>query len=181
MGRTIPSFRLATDIEWKQWKIYQKYLDKKKNNDNNEQKLFKEMFFISRLYNSACSYATIPIRIYPILISITFHQYKYFFFKKGVKMIKKKMNGSNNNSITGISPYVEILQKRISAFKPRFEKGLAASKVADMVLEAVTADNPKVRYLVGEDALKMMEKRKNSTDEEITRLVMNSVLGGESS
>jgi hypothetical protein len=50
-----------------------------------------------------------------------------------------------------------------------------------MVLEAVTADNPKVRYLVGEDALKMMEKRKNSTDEEITRLVMNSVLGGESS
>ena len=80
MGRTIPSFRLATDIEWKQWKIYQKYLDKKKNNDNNEQKLFKEMFFISRLYNSACSYATIPIRIYPILISITFHQYKYFFF-----------------------------------------------------------------------------------------------------
>jgi len=66
-------------------------------------------------------------------------------------------------------------QRRISAFKPRFEKGSAATKVADM------ADNPKGRYLVGEDALKMMEKRKNSTDEEITRLVMNSVLGGESS
>ena len=117
MGRTIPSFRLATDIEWKQWKIYQKYLDKKKNNDNNEQKLFKEMFFISRLYNSACSYATIPIRIYPILISITFHQYKYFFFKKGVKMIKKKMNGSNNNSITSLFPYQDILTKEIETWK----------------------------------------------------------------
>lgn len=99
-------------------------------------------------------------------------------FVNNMKVGKNVIISSNNN---GISPYVEILQKRISAFKPRFEKGLAASKVADMVLEAVTADNPKVRYLVGEDALKMMGKRKNSTDEEITRLVMNSVLGGESS
>lgn len=100
-------------------------------------------------------------------------------FVNNMKIGRNVITSSNNNN--GISPYVEILQKRISAFKPRFEKGLAASKVADMVLEAVTADNPKVRYLVGEDALKMMEKRKNSTDEEITRLVMNSVLGGESS
>ena len=100
-------------------------------------------------------------------------------FVNNMKVGRNVITSSNTNN--GISPYVEILQKRISAFKPRFEKGLAASKVADMVLEAVTADNPKVRYLVGEDALKMMEKRKNSTDEEITRLVMNSVLGGESS
>lgn len=76
---------------------------------------------------------------------------------------------------------MEILQKRISAFKPRFEKGSAASEVADMVLEAVTADNPKARYLVGEDALKIMEKRKNTTEEEFTRLVMNSALGRDSS
>jgi hypothetical protein len=50
-----------------------------------------------------------------------------------------------------------------------------------MVLEAVTSDNPKARYLVGEDALKMMEKGKNATEEEFTRLVMNSVLGKNSS
>jgi NAD(P)-dependent dehydrogenase (short-subunit alcohol dehydrogenase family) len=102
-------------------------------------------------------------------------------FVNNMKIGRNVITSSNNNSNNGISPYVEILQKRISAFKPRFEKGLAASKAADMVLEAVTSDNPKLRYLVGEDALKMMEKRKNSTDEEITRLVMNSVLGGESS
>ena len=102
-------------------------------------------------------------------------------FVNNMKIGRNVITSSNNNSNNGISPYVEILQKRISAFKPRFDKGLADSKVADMVLEAVIADNPKVRYLVGEDALKMMEKRKNSTDEEITRLVMNSVLGGESS
>jgi hypothetical protein len=37
--------------------------------------------------------------------------------------------------------------------------------------------NPKTRYLVGEDALKMMERRKNASDEEFGRMVMNSVLG----
>jgi hypothetical protein len=69
-----------------------------------------------------------------------------------------------------------MLQKRISAFKPRFEKGSAASEVADIVLEAVTSDNPKATYLVGEDALKMIEKRRNMTEKEFARLVMNSVL-----
>jgi NAD(P)-dependent dehydrogenase (short-subunit alcohol dehydrogenase family) len=84
------------------------------------------------------------------------------------------------NSGNDDSPYVEIIQKRISAFKPRFEKGSSPSEVADMVLQAVTSDNPKARYLVGEDALKMMEKRRNTTDEEFARLVMNSVLGRDS-
>jgi short-subunit dehydrogenase len=100
-------------------------------------------------------------------------------FVNNIKIGKNVITSSNNNN--DISPYVEILQKRISAFKPRFEKGSAASKVADMVLEAITSDNSKVRYLVGEDALKMMENRKNATEEEFTRLVMNSVLGRDSS
>jgi hypothetical protein len=34
------------------------------------------MFSIARLYNSACSYAAIPIRIHPILMSIVLHHYK---------------------------------------------------------------------------------------------------------
>ncbi len=54
------------------------------------------------------------------------------------KYVITSSNGNNNNS-----PYIEVLQKRISAFKPRFEKGSAASEVADMVLEAVKSDNPK--------------------------------------
>jgi len=86
---------------------------------------------------------------------------------------------NTNNNVE--SPYTEIIQKRISAFKPRFEKGASACKVADIVLEAVTSDNPKARYLVGEDAIKMIEKRKNRTDVEFARLVMNSVLGRDSS
>ena len=47
-------------------------------------------------------------------------------FVNNMKIGRNVITSSNNNSNNGISPYVEILQKRISAFKPRFEKGLAA-------------------------------------------------------
>jgi NAD(P)-dependent dehydrogenase (short-subunit alcohol dehydrogenase family) len=96
-------------------------------------------------------------------------------FVNNMKIGKNVITSSISNNDN--SPYVEIIQKRISAFKPRFEKGSTASEVADMVLEAVTSINPKARYLVGEDAMKMMKKRNNTTDEEFARLVMNSVLG----
>jgi len=102
-------------------------------------------------------------------------------FINNMKLGKNVITSNNNNDDSNNSPYVEIIQKRISAFKPRFEKGSSAGEVADVVLEAVTSDNPKARYLVGEDALKMMEKRKNTTDEEFAKLVMNSVLGRDSS
>ncbi len=70
MGRTIPSFRIAAVLEEKEWKSYGRYLNK------NDRKLFDNMFSIARLYNSACSYAVNPIRIYPIMMSIVFHYYK---------------------------------------------------------------------------------------------------------
>ena len=68
IGRTIPSFRIAAVLEEKEWKQYRKYLNNKK-----DKKVFNEMFSIAKLYNSACSYASIPIRIYPIMMSIVFH------------------------------------------------------------------------------------------------------------
>jgi hypothetical protein len=83
----------------------------------------------------------------------------------------------NKKTTDDDSPYAEITNKRISAFKPRFEKGSSPKIVAEKVLEAAISDNPKARYLVGEDALKMMERRKNISDEVFSRLVMDSVLG----
>jgi hypothetical protein len=52
--------------------------------------------------------------------------------------------------------------------------------VAEVVLEAATSQDPKPRYLVGNDAMKMMGKRKDTADEEFGRLVMDSVLGRDS-
>jgi hypothetical protein len=69
MGRTIPSFRLATLVEKDEWKEFRDRLGK------SDKKLFDRMFSISHLYNSACSYAAVPIRIQPIIMSIIFHHY----------------------------------------------------------------------------------------------------------
>jgi NAD(P)-dependent dehydrogenase (short-subunit alcohol dehydrogenase family) len=91
--------------------------------------------------------------------------------------IMKLQDRDDNKIIDGDSPYAEIINKRISAFKPRYEKGSSPKIVAEKVLEAAISDNPKARYLVGGDALKIIERRNNATDEEFGRLVMDSVLG----
>jgi NAD(P)-dependent dehydrogenase (short-subunit alcohol dehydrogenase family) len=99
-------------------------------------------------------------------------------FLNSMKVGKNVITLQNNSHDN--SPYTELIQKRISAFKPRFEKGSLPIEVAKIILEAVTSENPKARYLVGHDAMKMMEKRKNTADEEFGRLVMDSVLGRDS-
>ena len=80
MGRTIPSFRIAALMEEKRWKIYRQYLDKQ------EQKIFKHMFSIAYLFNSASSYAANPIRINPIMFSIA------LYHQKKISSLKKKFN-----------------------------------------------------------------------------------------
>jgi hypothetical protein len=70
MGRTIPSFRLASGEEEREWKVFRNALDK------SDRRIFDEMFSISRLYNSACSCAANPIRVRPISMSIILHHYK---------------------------------------------------------------------------------------------------------
>ena len=103
MGRTIPSFRIATVLEEEKWKLFRKYLKNKK-----DKKLFNEMFSVTRLYNSACSNAVNPIRIFPILMSIIFHHYKRILSKSviGFDNISSSsardydINDYNNNSTT---------------------------------------------------------------------------------
>ena len=99
-------------------------------------------------------------------------------FLNSMKLGKNVITSQNDSNIN--LPYTEMIQKRVSAFKPRFEKGSSPIEVAEVVLEAATAQDPKPRYLVGNDAMKMMEKRKDTADEEFGRLVMDSVLGRDS-
>jgi hypothetical protein len=70
MGRTIPSFRIATHMEENKWKTYRKHLKKK------EQKVFTNMFSIAYFFNSAYLYTTNPLRINPILFSIVLYHQK---------------------------------------------------------------------------------------------------------
>ena len=70
MGRTIPSFRIASVMEEMEWRPFRNSLDK------SDRKKFDQMFSIGHLYNSSSSYACKPIRIQPIFMSIIFHHYK---------------------------------------------------------------------------------------------------------
>jgi hypothetical protein len=70
MGRTIPSFRMATVEELKEWKEFRDRLGK------SDKKLFDKMYATCHLYNSACMYADNPVRIKPIFMSILLNHYQ---------------------------------------------------------------------------------------------------------
>lgn len=70
MGRTIPSFRIALEMEQAEWKPFRDALDK------SDRKKFDDMWNIPRWYISACSYSVQYVRLHPILMSIVFHHYK---------------------------------------------------------------------------------------------------------
>jgi hypothetical protein len=70
MGRTIPSFRIALDMEKEEWKPFRNALDK------SERKEFDDMFDIPRLYLTACSNSVQLVPLHPIIMSILFHHYK---------------------------------------------------------------------------------------------------------
>ena len=77
MGRTLPSFRIAVDIERGEWKPFRQNLEKE------DRKKFDEMFSIAGMYNSACSYHNDPVVIRPVMMSIIFHHYKQLLKLKG--------------------------------------------------------------------------------------------------
>ena len=91
MGRTIPSFRIASIMEKEEWKSFRKALDRK------DRKIFDDMFDISILYNSASAYSAKYIRIHPIFMSIIFHHYKKLTeISERIKQIK---NGDSQQTL----------------------------------------------------------------------------------
>jgi hypothetical protein len=70
MGRTMPSFRIASEMERWKWRPFRHALDKK------DRKVFDEMLSIARLYNVAGTMACRPVLIHVILMSIIFEHYK---------------------------------------------------------------------------------------------------------
>jgi hypothetical protein len=111
MGRTIPSFRIAAVLEEKTWKHYRKYL-----NNKDDRKVFDSMFSIATLYNSASSYAAIPIRIHSIMMSIVFHHYKtlkdYLDSKNIVFSSQEEEDNNINNPNSSI-----ILRRELDKWK----------------------------------------------------------------
>jgi hypothetical protein len=70
MGRTILSYRIASEMEIRKWRSFRKALDKR------DRKVFDEMLSIPRFYNVAGTMACRPVLIHVILMSIIFEHYK---------------------------------------------------------------------------------------------------------
>jgi len=70
MGGTIPSYRIASEMEIWKWRPFRKLLDRQ------DRKKFDEMLSIPRLYNAAGTMACRPVLINVILMSIIFEHYK---------------------------------------------------------------------------------------------------------
>jgi hypothetical protein len=109
VGRTIPSFRISAVLEEKTWKEYREHLNK------SDRTVFDKLFTVATLYNSASSYAAIPIRIHPIMISIAFHHYNTLKEKNNKKFEVDKLDSYNSTilkkELAKWKTYSDILRK----------------------------------------------------------------------
>jgi NAD(P)-dependent dehydrogenase (short-subunit alcohol dehydrogenase family) len=84
-------------------------------------------------------------------------------FWRNIKIAK---SSSDSNS-----PYSQFGNKILKAFKEMEQNTISPSVVAKTILDAVTSDNPQLRYVVGEDAARTLEARKNIPDNEFGDLI----------
>jgi hypothetical protein len=70
VGRTVPSFRIAAEIERTKWKQFRSYLDKK------DGKIFDQMYDYFKLNSAACSNTCRPVVIHSVIMSVIFEHYK---------------------------------------------------------------------------------------------------------
>jgi NAD(P)-dependent dehydrogenase (short-subunit alcohol dehydrogenase family) len=75
------------------------------------------------------------------------------------------------------SPYSQKLQTLEKAWGPIFDKGTPPEEVAKVILKAITSDNPSMRYMIGDDAVQMMQARKGMSDLEFEGLVKQQFFG----
>ena len=64
------------------------------------------------------------------------------------------------------SPYKEITEKVIMGIKMMAELGTPPSEVATTILNAIKEENPRPRYIVGNDAQMFLEAKRTKTDTE---------------
>jgi len=100
----------------------------------------------------------------------------------GIKVVIIEPGAIKTNFETGMvvaqntqnpkSPYYNKMQKLQSSINSHFKNGTTPAKVAEVILNAITTPNPNLRYTVGEDAAMIAQKRKELSDLEFQKLVL---------
>src|SRR5215210_8866531 len=82
---------------------------------------------------------------------------------KNVVIAKKSQNPN--------SPYSHIMQKMSASFEHMMENASSSPDlVAKVVLQAVTSENPSLRYLAGKDVAMWVEAKRNMSDDEFYKM-----------
>jgi NAD(P)-dependent dehydrogenase (short-subunit alcohol dehydrogenase family) len=74
------------------------------------------------------------------------------------------------------SPYSQIMQKMAASFESMLENGSSADVVAKVVLNAVTSENPSLKYLAGKDIETWMEAKRNMSDKEFYKMMKQNLM-----
>ncbi len=86
-------------------------------------------------------------------------------------------NASNTTkkSLNPNSPYFKMSQNMGSGFSKMLDNGSTPDVVAKTVLEAVSNDTPKLRYLAGNDVKQLLEGKKNMSDEDFFNMMKQNM------
>lgn len=87
-------------------------------------------------------------------------------FWKNMKSAAKSSNLTDGNS-----PYVSMISNMSAALKQMEQSSIPPSEVANVIVSAVSIDNPDFRYVVGKDAIMTLEAKRNMSDLEFRRLI----------
>lgn len=74
------------------------------------------------------------------------------------------------------SPYFSLSQNLNDNFKSMMESESSSSpeEVAKVILQAVTSENPRLRYSVGDDAANLIHARENMPDKEFRKMILKN-------
>jgi NAD(P)-dependent dehydrogenase (short-subunit alcohol dehydrogenase family) len=73
------------------------------------------------------------------------------------------------------SPYAGMLDNLNLAFKTWLDEASTPDQVAATILQAISSQEPKLRYAVGQDVVALLEKRRTLTDEQFQEHMKNSM------
>ena len=74
------------------------------------------------------------------------------------------------------SSYSQLMKKMEENLFSTISNGTPPKDVANVILHSITKESPERRYLVGNDAVELINARKNSTDEEFEKMIVANLL-----
>jgi NAD(P)-dependent dehydrogenase (short-subunit alcohol dehydrogenase family) len=82
---------------------------------------------------------------------------------------------SAEKALDSKSPYFSLTQKVKNQFKSMMENASSPpEEVAKVILQAITSENPQLRYTVGNDAATIIQARMNMSDNEFKKMIIQN-------